>query len=121
MCRTLSLVYVECPVIGTFKASAKPDAGARWASLHWDRLGKVLGAHHYSCKAVHPVRIIDVPKVITPRDREGLSECDARCLNGKKTCNCKCRGLCHGAGSCQCAAVRRAAEAAALAARPEHV
>lgn len=29
--------------------------------------------------------------------------CDARCLNGKTTCDCRCKGRCHGAGQCLCA------------------
>jgi len=27
-------------------------------------------------------------------------ECDGRCLNGKHSCSCKCRGACHGQGNC---------------------
>ena len=29
-------------------------------------------------------------------------ECDGRCLNGKKSCDCRCQGRCHGQGSCSC-------------------
>ena len=27
-------------------------------------------------------------------------ECDNRCLNGKKSCGCRCKGACHGMGTC---------------------
>lgn len=30
--------------------------------------------------------------------------CSGACLNGKTSCDCKCQGLCHGAGECRCAA-----------------
>jgi len=27
-------------------------------------------------------------------------ECDNRCLNGKKSCGCRCKGSCHGMSTC---------------------
>jgi|SRR3990167_6495469 len=51
------------------------------------------------CGAEHPARTIQVPHVGS--DHDG---CDARCLNGKRDCSCRCQGRCHGLGSCRCAA-----------------
>lgn len=32
----------------------------------------------------------------------GTGKCNGVCLNGKRSCDCKCRGRCHGAGKCYC-------------------
>lgn len=32
----------------------------------------------------------------------GGSRCNAACLNGKRSCDCRCGGRCHGATVCQC-------------------
>ena len=53
------------------------------------------------CGTEHPARTIQVPSVKS--DHEA---CDARCLNGKRDCSCRCQGRCHGLGSCRCAAQR---------------
>lgn len=36
--------------------------------------------------------------------RGGGHQCDGRCLSGKRNCDCKCQGRCHGQGVCSCAA-----------------
>jgi hypothetical protein len=48
--------------------------------------------------AEHKRRAIDV--ATGPRARRG--KCGGACLNGKRSCDCQCRGRCHGAGTCQC-------------------
>lgn len=48
----------------------------------------------------HERRRIDI--VTGPRARQG--KCGGHCLNGKRSCDCQCRGRCHGRGSCQCRA-----------------
>jgi len=37
-----------------------------------------------------------------PAARRG--KCSAVCLNGKRSCDCRCNGKCHGAGVCRCTA-----------------
>ncbi len=37
-----------------------------------------------------------------PRKPERKSECSGPCLAGKRSCDCRCRGRCHGAGVCSC-------------------
>lgn len=65
-----------------------------------------------------PVPYAPVRRVKLREDRAAGSpeECNAACLNGRKTCNCRCLGLCHGAGSCACSVPgARAEHAAAMA------
>lgn len=106
MSATLDKVYVECPS-GTYLRDPRALPGQpHAASIVWDqRRIHETGAHCYACKAVHPMRRVTVPKVTFPWQKARLSECDARCLNGRKKCNCKCRGRCHGAGVCSCPSI----------------
>lgn len=61
-----------------------------------------------ACAVSHPVRFVKAAHptawhVAQAEKGRYLSECDARCLGGKKNCNCRCMGRCHGAGVCHCA------------------
>ena len=60
---------------------------------------------------LHKRRAIDVATGRTAR----RGKCGGACLGGKRSCDCQCGGLCHGAGRCQCAELR-SAERARLAA-----
>lgn len=42
--------------------------------------------------------------VTTPRldSRRSVRPCNGQCINGKTSCDCKCRGKCHGADTCYC-------------------
>lgn len=75
-----------------------------------------------ACAAVAPCRIVEKPyglcyKVFDPplpeyrvrivsvgrKAQHGRGhQCDGRCLSGKRHCDCKCEGRCHGAGVCSC-------------------
>jgi hypothetical protein len=33
---------------------------------------------------------------------EAAPRCGGACLNGKTSCDCQCKGRCHGAGVCRC-------------------
>ena len=48
---------------------------------------------------VLPVRVIDVSDAAV---RGEGHKCGSACLNGKRTCGCRCGGMCHGAGKCIC-------------------
>ena len=34
--------------------------------------------------------------------RSKVGRCNGLCLNGKRSCDCRCRGACHGRGQCGC-------------------
>lgn len=56
----------------------------------------------------HAVREIAIPKPVA-RGFVEPGECDNRCLNGKRSCGCRCGGLCHGMGTCYCRELATAA------------
>jgi hypothetical protein len=35
-------------------------------------------------------------------EEEAKAKCMSVCVNGSRTCNCRCQGRCHGAGKCYC-------------------
>ena len=41
-------------------------------------------------------------KIRNPVKGKPRTLCGAPCLNGARSCDCKCYGRCHGSGACQC-------------------
>lgn len=42
------------------------------------------------------------------RHASSPERCGGACLNGKRSCNCRCKGRCHGAGRCACGDTKEA-------------
>lgn len=71
----------------TVAVTAPATVGAKWSGMCPE------------CGALSPVRYIMLRKPGTGIKRKA---CGAHCLNGSKSCDCACRGRCHGAGECKC-------------------
>jgi hypothetical protein len=41
-------------------------------------------------------------KIRNPVKGKPRTVCGGPCLNGQRSCDCRCYGRCHGAGTCQC-------------------
>ncbi len=54
------------------------------------------------CPKCAKVGVIVAIEIRKPAPGKGRSECSAACLNGKRSCDCRCFGKCHGAGTCKC-------------------
>jgi hypothetical protein len=48
---------------------------------------------------LYPLRRV---KLRQDRSTSNPEQCGGACLNGKRSCNCQCKGQCHGAGRCGC-------------------
>jgi len=76
--------WMDCPTHGTIEY---PTAG--------NFTGK--SAYCFDCKDfTGTARII----TLTVGKSAGKEECDNRCLQGKRSCGCKCKGACHGQQTC---------------------
>ena len=76
--------WMDCPIHGT---KEYPNSGNFDNGL----------AYCFDCKDfTAQARTIIISKVKDNFD----ATCDSRCLNGKKSCGCHCRGACHGQPNC---------------------
>ncbi len=77
-------VWIDCPTHGSHEESNARNVYGR-------------DAFCFDCKAITAkARVI----TLTRGQNAGKEECDNRCLNGKRSCRCKCRGACHGLATC---------------------
>lgn len=61
------------------------------------------GQRSYVKTVVTEVRRIEI---VTRSGGAAPSACGGRCTSGKRSCDCKCGGRCHGAGRCYCVGVK---------------
>jgi hypothetical protein len=104
-------VFVDCPKCGTAAPAfttehfVKPYiACGRRIVREYDADITVKGPNGTlacrGCGAFYAPREVNgLPKHL--RSKYG-SKCDGRCTSGKRNCDCKCGGLCHGCGECVC-------------------
>src|SRR5437764_12671834 len=61
----------------------------------------------FGCKGCNQFVVIQRGQFrqITSKVHVTGTECRGVCINGKHSCDCKCRGRCHGAGTCYCVKV----------------
>ena len=92
--------YTACCRAGTVKVATVgvirfgPDTGKTFPS------SQTVCAE---CRVPVTARMIHIE---TRKSRGGRkTECGAACLNGKRVCDCRCNGRCHGAERCYCGTV----------------
>jgi hypothetical protein len=95
-----NITYADCP---TCLSSQAVDASGYLADVtRFTR--RLTGAGHITtCRACRTTFV--APTVRNVKIRRGPVSsrgCDGACLNGKTSCNCRCKGRCHGAGECHC-------------------
>ena len=108
MCKANEVFFVECPK-GSYKVTWRRGyAGYRiyTPALYRVENGTKDAARCARCDgAEHAVRRVEAKyhtAICVRMAGEAASKCDERCLRGKRVCNCKCMGRCHGAGFCAC-------------------
>jgi len=105
-------LFVDCPTHGPGRPYALVRSGARFvhgvaypAEIYDMPVALRPGVSEASpdhalcskCLAFVPTRDIAIRGSGRP-----TTSCGGACLAGKRSCDCRCRGLCHGAGSCVC-------------------
>lgn len=107
--------YVNCPK-GPYRVKKERQSRYHYKSTpHVYQVACEAGPAHphgvksvaycEACKAAHDVRFVKAKfthAVQVERAGADAGKCDERCLRGKRICNCKCMGRCHGAGFCSC-------------------
>jgi hypothetical protein len=92
--------YIECP-------NCEGPQGVHQACGHTEYRGQ--RGFLFGCKGCNQFVVIQKGQFrridIRTRSLRLTDQCNGVCLNGKKTCDCKCRGRCHGAGKCFCGEV----------------
>jgi hypothetical protein len=106
-------LYVDCPVHGPGRPFAAERPGVRmingsyipWGSTFDIPMAVAGDAYGAPTKMLLcPVCWAWVPfRQITIRGHGASGRpCGGACTSGKRSCDCKCNGLCHGAGRCYC-------------------
>ena len=100
--------WIDCPTHGSLtlrqaaigQTAYCPACAATWPTA-WRGVLGTSSAHQVwdPPMPTHRVRSIKCGD----RARRGTGhQCDGRCLSGKRHCDCKCKGRCHGQGVCSC-------------------
>ncbi len=95
-----STTYADCPTCHTSTAvDASPFLRDVTAFTR-----RLTGTGHITtCRDCHSTFVAPAVRNVTIRSgKTSTRGCDGSCLNGKTSCNCNCRGRCHGAGVCYC-------------------
>lgn len=78
---------------------------------------RIRNEHNGPCMALRTCPTCEQPAALVAfslRDNASKpgrkSECGAACLNGQRSCDCRCLGRCHGAGRCSCGTARKSKE-----------
>jgi len=87
-------LWADCPTCGRSKPHLTAQGFVEVASQQGAR---ILSAPCGACLSVVPIIYVR-----NGHTRGAQGRCITACLEGRKTCDCKCNGRCHGAGVCSC-------------------
>lgn len=100
--------WADCPIHGTLPALVRTDVRSG-RTVVWvpSENNTIKSSENFElvcpqCKEFVPGRKIKAEAAYIALKNPDLhiSECDGRCLTGKRSCDCRCGGACHGRGTC---------------------
>ena len=100
MARTQVAHYADCEIHGaaiTISSCGSKNGRPLWFCTECNDTAPSLGISGRGGELSN-IRSI----TLRPNHSGHSHKCDGSCLNGKHSCDCKCHGRCHGAGTCMC-------------------
>lgn len=87
-------IWLDCPDCGRNVPTIRDEQRKCWASRMCPTCSR-------------PAFLVAFELRDNPNKPGRKSECSAACLNGQRSCDCRCLGRCHGAGRCSCGAAKK--------------